>query len=113
MNVYADFLKAMRAAIETVPRVLTAKNQVAERRAAFIIVKSEKDVNFNARMMERVEDVFDEIADVTEPCFDYSKIYAKISNDKLFAKAAKASVTQLWIERCARRAANALANKVR
>lgn len=113
MNVYADFLKAMRAAIETAPRVLTAKNQIAERRAAFTIVKSEKDVNFNARMMERVEDVFDEIADVTEPCFDYSKIYAKISNDKLFAKAAKASVTQLWIERCARRAANALANKVR
>jgi hypothetical protein len=67
VNVDARFLKPMRAEIDTEPRVLKAKNQAAKRHATFSVKISEKDFNFNVSVVERVEDVFDEISVVTEP----------------------------------------------
>lgn len=108
VNVDAGFSQAMRAAIETDPRVLAAKNEAEGRRAAIKTTASDKDFNFNATVLGGVEDISDEIAGVaailkaSRVLFDGGKIDAKISSDTFTAMAAEASLTHVRNERGAR-----------
>lgn len=108
VNVDIGFEAAMRAAIETDPAVLAAKNEAAAQRAAVKTTEAGKDFNYSATVLGGIEDVTDEVAGVaailkaSRVVFDGGQIDAKIAADTLSAEAAEARVAHIENERGAR-----------
>jgi adhesin transport system outer membrane protein len=105
VNFDAGFVSAMRQAIMNDPYVLSAQNEAASAQARVQKTKSQKEFNYDAKLMGGIEDVTDEIAGVAailsarRPIYDGGKIDAQIAADEYTVRAAEYTVTAMQNER--------------
>ena len=105
VNFDAGFASAMRQAIMKDPYVLSAQNEAASAQARVQKTKSQKEFNYDAKLMGGIEDVTDEIAGVAailsarRPIYDGGKIEAQIAADEYAARAAEYVVMATQNER--------------
>lgn len=108
VNVDAGFKAALSAAVKNDPRVISARNELAVRKAGARLTATGKDLNFDATVLGGIEDVTDETAGVAailranRVVFDGGQIDAKIEADTYAVKAAEAALRATMNERGAR-----------
>ena len=105
VNFDAGFAGAMRQAIMNDPYVLSAQNEAASAQARVLKTKSQKDFNYDAKLLGGIEDVTDEIAGVAailsarRSVYDGGKIDAQVAADEYAARASEYVVTATQNER--------------